>query len=118
MLMEADLQDYLNYFDKMLVAHVSQGVTEFYFNPGENLKIKVNSSLVENPKLSIKEELIKAAIKKLISDNQNRSLESVMPKDFMEVSGGTLEYDVFIESAQGLKLKTLKSTPNVDENGK
>ncbi len=115
--MEANIQEFVSYFDKMLVAHVSQGVTEFYLNPGENLKIKVKDAIVENPKLPIRDDLIQAAVKKLISENQNRSIESVEQKDFLEVSGGLLEYDIYIETPHGLRLKTLKSTPLVTSNG-
>ena len=71
--MEANIQEFVSYFDKMLVAHVSQGVTEFYLNPGENLKIKVKDAIVENPKLPIRDDLIQAAVKKLISENQNQN---------------------------------------------
>jgi twitching motility protein PilT len=115
--MQQNILEYINYFDKMLVAHVNQGVTEFHLNPGENLKIKVKDAIIENPALPLKDELIQAAVKKLISDNQNRSVESVEHKDFLEVSGGNLEYDIYIETPHGLKLKTLRSTPHVTEKG-
>ncbi|MFN4152697.1 MAG: hypothetical protein ACK4IX_17270, partial [Candidatus Sericytochromatia bacterium] len=68
--------EYLSYIDKILTTYISQGALEFNFEPNKNLKITVNNNTVENNQLPLNQELIKVVVKKLISYNQNRSIDS------------------------------------------
>ncbi|HXE96404.1 MAG TPA: ATPase, T2SS/T4P/T4SS family [Dongiaceae bacterium] len=114
--MSTNFDEVIGYFDKMLVSCVLQGVTELHLKSGEFLKVKVKDSFVENNKIKMNEQLMETILKKIISDNQNKSIENVEKKDFMAVSGGNLEYDIFLETPIGQKLRTLKCVPSVNDN--
>ena len=114
--MSAQFDEVISYFDKMLVSCVLQGITEFHLRSGEFLKVKIKDSLVENNKIKINEQFLEIILKKIISDNQNKNIESVEKKDFIAVSGGNLEYDIFLETPMGQKLRTLKCVPTVNDN--
>lgn len=114
--MSTNTDEVIGYFNKMLVSCVLQGVTEFHFDSGEFLKVKVKDSLVENNKIKMNDQLMETILKKIISENQNKSIENVEKKDFAAVSGGNLEYDIFLETPLGQKLRTLKCIPSVNEN--
>jgi twitching motility protein PilT len=114
--MSANFDEVIGYFNKMLVSCVLQGVTEFHLKTGEFLKIKMKDSLVENNKIKMNEQLMETILKKIISENQNKSIESVEKKDFVAVSGGNLEYDIYLETPVGQKLRTLKCTPSINDN--
>jgi twitching motility protein PilT len=103
--------EYLSYIDKILTTYIAQGATEFYFEANKNLKITVNNNTVENNQLPLNQDLIKVVVKKLISYNQNRSIDSVQEKDFHDVSGGNLEYDLFLQVNNETRLRTLNCTP-------
>lgn len=103
--------EYLAYIDKILTTYTTQGASEFYFESNKNLKIKINGNFVENNQFPLNQELIKVVVKKIISYNQNRSMESVEEKDFHDVSGGNLEYDIFLQVGQETRLRTLNCTP-------
>lgn len=103
--------EYLAYIDKILTTYTTQGASEFYFESNKNLKIKINGNFIENNQFPLNQELIKVVVKKLISYNQNRSIESVEEKDFHDVSGGNLEYDIFLQVGQETRLRTLNCTP-------
>ena len=114
--MSAQFDEVISYFDKMLVSCVLQGITEFHLRSGEFLKVKIKDSLVENNKIKINEQFLEIILKKIISDNQNKNIENVEKKDFIAVSGGNLEYDIFLETPMGQKLRTLKCVPTVNDN--
>ena len=114
--MQTKADEIIGYFNKMLVAHVLKGVTEFQMNSGENLKVKVNDALAENNKVQITDEVLETILKKIIADNQNKSIEKVEKADFILVSGGNLEYDIYIDSSGGQKLRTLKCMPIITDS--
>ncbi|MDD5284780.1 MAG: ATPase, T2SS/T4P/T4SS family [Desulfuromonadaceae bacterium] len=114
--MSANIDEVIGYFNKMLVSCVLQGVTEFHFQSGEFLKVKVKDSLVENNKVKMNEQLMETILKKIISENQNKSIDNVEKKDIVAVSGGNLEYDIYLETPLGQKLRTLKCVPSVNDN--
>ncbi len=114
--MSSNFDEIIGNFDKMFVSCVLQGVTEFHLQSGEFLKVKLNDSLVENNKIKMNEQLMETLLKKIISDNQNKTIENVEKKDFIAVSGGNLEYDIFLETPVGLKLRTLKCSPHINDN--
>ncbi|MEI6705080.1 MAG: ATPase, T2SS/T4P/T4SS family, partial [Deltaproteobacteria bacterium] len=114
--MSANIDEVVGYFNKMLVSYVLQGVTEFHLHTGEFLKIKLKDALVENNKIKMNEQLMETILKKIISENQNKSIENVEKKDFIAVSGGNLEYDIYLETPVGQKLRTFKCTPSVNDN--
>lgn len=113
--MQPNVDEIIGYFNKMLVAYVLQGVTEFHLNPNENLKVKLKDTLVENNKVRINGQLLETVLKRLISDNQNKSFESVEQKDFIAVSGGNLEYDIFLDTPEGKRLRTIKCNPTITD---
>ncbi|MBI2355492.1 MAG: Flp pilus assembly complex ATPase component TadA [Deltaproteobacteria bacterium] len=113
--METKVEEIITNFNKMIVAHVLRGVTEFHLRPAENLKVMVNDSIVENNKIPISEQLLEIVLKKIISENQNKSFEGVEKKDFVVVSGGNLDYDIFIDSPSGQRLRTLKCLPTITD---
>ncbi len=113
--MQTKADEIIGYFDKMLVAHVEKGVTEFHLNSGENLKIKINDALAENSKIPLTDQLLETILKKIVATNQNKSFESVERKDFIMVSGGNLDYDIYIDSPSGQALRTLKCTPIITD---
>lgn len=114
--MASNFDEIIGNFEKLFVSCVLQGVTEFHLKTGEFLKIRLKDALVENNKIKMNEQLIEAFLKKIISDNQNKSIESVEKKDFIAVSGGNLEYDIFLDTPAGQKLRTLKCVPSVNDN--
>lgn len=114
--MSSIFDEIIGNFEKMFVSCVLQGVTEFHLKTGEFLKIKMKDSVVENNKVKMNDQLMEVILKKIISDNQNKSIESVEKKDFLAVSGGNLEYDIFLETPAGQKLRTLKCTPFIGDN--
>ena len=115
--MQPTTEEIISYFDKMLVAHVAKGITEFHLNSGENLKVKMNGALAENSKVPISDQLLETILRKIIAHNQNKSFDHVERKDFIMVSGGNLDHDVYLDAPSGPKLRTLKCTPTItDEN--
>lgn len=113
--MSANFDEIIAYFDKMLISHVLQGGTEFHMQTGELLKVKLKDTFVENSKVRMNAQVMEIILKKLISDNQNKSIESVENKDFIAVSGGNLEYDIYLESPSGPKLRTFKCVPSIND---
>jgi len=113
--MQTKDEEIIGYFNKMLVAHVEKGVTEFHLNSGENLKVKINDALAENNKIVMTDQLLETILKKIIANNQNKSFESVERQDFLAVSGGNLDYDIYLDSPAGQTLRTLKCAPIITD---
>lgn len=116
--MDAKAEEIIGFFNKMLVAHVVKGITEFHLNTGENLKVQVNGSLAENSKVPISNQLVETILRKIIADNQNKSFENVERGDFIMVSGGNLDYDIYLDSPEGPKLRTMKCSPIIENSGR
>ncbi|BCS52727.1 type IV pilus twitching motility protein PilT [Geobacter sp. SVR] len=111
--MQTKVDEIIGHFNKMLVAHVVKGVTEFLLNSDESLKVKLDGNLIENGKVVITRPLLETILRKIIANNQNKSIEQVEKKDFMLVSGGTLEYDVYLDTPEGQRLRSFRCIPIV-----
>ena len=114
--MQTKSDEIMSSFYRMLTAHVAQGVTEFQLNSDETLKVKVNEALVENSKTVISAKVLETILRRIIADNQNKSPDQVEKQDFLMVSGGTLECDLYLDGEIRQRLRTLKCTPTVKEH--
>jgi|GEM_PF-433946 len=115
--MQGKTEEIMDYFTKVVVAHLAKGVSEFLLESDRPLKVKVSDSLVENAKILISRQLLESLLTVIIARNQNKGVEQVEDKDFLAVSGGTLEWDLSVEGEGGARLRTLKCTPSVKDDG-
>ena len=114
--MQTRAEELIGHFNKMLVAHVVKGYTEFHLNSDENIKVMINGSLMENSKINISKQLLETILSIIIATNQNKSVEQVEKKDFILVSGGIFDYDIYIDTDNGQQLRTLKCTPIISDD--
>jgi twitching motility protein PilT len=102
-------QELIDQLDKMLSVHVSKGITALQFRPHQKLKICRAGQWLENPQIQITPEFIEVVVKRLISTNQDRDIESIVHHDIIQTLGGVLEYDVLLNTDNGaLEAKTFK----------
>jgi twitching motility protein PilT len=110
-------QEWIDQLDKMLTVHVSKGIDALQFRPNQKLKISKSGQWLENPQVNVTPEFIEVTVKRLISVNQDRDIESINHHDILQTLGGILEYDVLLPTDKDvLEAKTFKVNIMSGEN--
>ncbi|MEZ0373608.1 MAG: type IV pilus twitching motility protein PilT [Candidatus Sericytochromatia bacterium] len=101
--------DWVDNFDKILALHVTRGIVGLEFRPNKKLIICKSDHCLENPQIDVTPEMIENIVKRLISTNQDRDINTVDHHDILQVLGGVLDYDVVIDAeGGGFDTKTFK----------
>jgi twitching motility protein PilT len=101
--------------NKILVLHLSKGVTDLVFEPNQKLKVGKGETMVENPQITITPDFLNVAVRQIVAVNQDRGIDTIEERDILQVVGGNLEYDVLIPGESGMEAKTFRCLITLNE---